>query len=308
MRRNQEEGLMSSELAYPGSVGPRVLIVGDSQIFGLGTNGRTLGKLAADKLGAAAVLDVSGVSKTVADTLADADQIRAFRPSVAVLCCGGTESLVHAGPVVQRLIERWAPPTWHGVNGLDPRPYYSRRLGRRIRQRITSRLKVAVKRVVVHGTGGQRRIPVDELRRDLQALLALLAETGCLSVFVSMWEADDRLFPRTGRAMAETQTVLAQCIAEHSHAILIDAWRALDYWGDFQEDHLHFNEVGHRRIAGLVVQAVLPATQADGTRERDSGARTVLAGAGLTTPPGPHPPGPLPGSAADRADRRADRV
>jgi hypothetical protein len=297
--------------SYADADGPRVLIVGDSQIFGLGTNGRTLGKLAAERLAATAVLDASGVSKTVGDALADADQIRAFGPSVAVLCCGGTESLVHAGPAVQRLVERWAPPTWHGVNGLDPRPYYSRRLRRRIRQRITSTLKVGVKHVVVRATGGQRRVPSKELERNLRALLALLDEIGCLSVFVSMWEIDERMFPRTGAAFAETQAVLEGCVAEQPGAKLVDAWHALNYWGDFQEDHLHFNETGHRRIAGLVVEAILSATEADGTR--GPGVRLVPAGAGVSPrsgrlPAEPHPAWPPPSSAARRAGHRADRA
>lgn len=280
--------------------GPRVLIVGDSQIFGLGTDGTTIGTVAAERVGATAVLDLSEVSKTVADAVADADRIRAFRPSVAVMCCGGTESLVHAGPFVQRLIERWAPPTWHGVNGLDPRPYYSNRLRRRIRQRITSGLKVGVKRIVIRATGGQRRIPADELRQSLEALLALLDEIDCLAVLVSMWRTDDRLFPRTGAAMAETQAILSDCVAGRLNAVLVDVWEELDYWSDFQADHLHFNETGHRRIGGLVAQAVQAAarspelvgrirrapapllTRMEGPRARP-GARSVAPPAGHPT-------------------------
>lgn len=234
---------MNAARAGAGSAVHRILIIGDSRIAGAGATGQTLGKLAAELIGAQAVLDISGSSKTVADTLADAEMIRAFAPTAAVMCCGGVESLVDVGPLVARLIP----------------------------QQITSTLKVAIKRAVVRVTGGQRRLPVDELRGSLRALLELLSEIDCHAMVVSTWEVDERLFPRTGAAMAETQEVLRDCAAASPGATLVNVWPVLDYWGDFQEDHLHLNEVGHLRVARLVARAIRAEV---GAADRPGGAKT----------------------------------
>jgi O-antigen/teichoic acid export membrane protein len=235
---------------------PKVMIIGDSWAAGLGV-AESYGKLVAADLGAMEVLDLSAVSKTTGDVLADADRIRAFAPDLAILYNGGTEGLVLPGPMMQRLIERWGPPSWRGLAGLEPRARYSSDPDKRRQQLRSSAVKKVVKRVALK-LGGRRRVPLEDYRNNLQALLTVLEEVGCENVFVSMFWIDPSLFPGTPEAMADTQTVLSETLAGRPRTVQVDIHEVLRYWDDFLDDNLHLNEVGHRRVA----DTLLPAARA----------------------------------------------
>ena len=68
---------------------------------------------------------------------ADANEILAFEPSIAILRRSATESLVNPGRVVVHyVIDHLAPATWHGMAGHALRPYYSRELSPKLWMRV----------------------------------------------------------------------------------------------------------------------------------------------------------------------------
>jgi lysophospholipase L1-like esterase len=242
---------------------PRVLIVGDSWIAGLAVApGKSFAHLVAAELGAEQVLDLSGVSKTTGQAVTqDADRIRAFAPTLAIICCGGTEALVHPGPLVRDALDRWGPPSWKGITGLEPRARYSTSVSRRVRQRSATLLKIVAKRAIIFLTGGKRRMPLAEWRRDLDALIALLAEVGCAMAFIGMWRVDDRMFPGTQAALDETHAELVEAVAGRDDAVLVHIREHLHYFDDFLKDNLHLTVDGHRRVAGLVLAGCRQLTE-----------------------------------------------
>jgi hypothetical protein len=179
-------------------------------------------------------------------------EIRQFGPTVAVICAGVSESMVHPGPSAQRVIERWAPESWHGVSGLQPRAYYSDKTLRRIRQKVTSEIKVAVKGGVIWLSKGRSRMSPEDFGRNLDALLDLFASLDCPTIVVGLWRTDERLFPRTNAAFARAQREIERSVDQHSAARLLAVRDKLDYWGDFLDDRFHLNDRGHRRVADLV--------------------------------------------------------
>jgi hypothetical protein len=248
---------------------PRIVIIGDSWAAGLGVRGESYGKLAAAELGAEHVLDLSAISKTVGDTLADAERIRAFAPDLAILFCGGTESLVLPGPVIQGFIERWGPRSWRGVAGLQPRAVFSEDPAKRRRQRIASNIRLLAKHIALR-FDGRRRVPLQVYRRDLPLLIDILEEMECAMAFVSMPWVDERLHPGSPAALAETQAVLEATLAGHRDAVLIDVHHVLDRWGDFLYDHMHLNRRGNHKVAELVLEASRPLLAARQTNTAKS--------------------------------------
>jgi len=53
-------------------------------------------------------------------------EIAAFAPEVALVCVGGADSLIFPAWTVQRLIDKYAPKEWQGVEGMMPLARYSR--------------------------------------------------------------------------------------------------------------------------------------------------------------------------------------
>ena len=191
-----------------GSSQRRLLIVADSSLSGLGQSGPPCWRLLADQLNADVLaIAVSGLS--LAEVMENHKaEITAFRPELAVVDSGGTEALVVPGARVQALIERYAPQSWHGVAGLETRARYSTQLRRRIKQRLESEVKVAVKRVLTKMTDRRPRIQLADFCEQFADLLVMLEGTGTKTLVLGMPSMPKRLFPGSEYTMRQIDGVL----------------------------------------------------------------------------------------------------
>ncbi len=220
---------------------------------------RTFGKLLARRLDAGSVLDLSEVSRTTLDTAEGfLEDIKRFRPTVAIVNVGGTDALVFPRPVFQRLIDRYAPPDWHGLTGLSPRVRFSSRVSRRVRQLVEQQVKVSLKWLLIHLFGGERRRPVEETERAAGVLMSTLAELGTFVICVGFAGADERLHPRSGAGLAGSSAILERLASSHPRAIYVPT-DSVRRWDDFFADRLHLNPGGHERVAQMVVERIIAA-------------------------------------------------
>ena len=72
----------------------------------------------------------------------------------------------------KKLMDRFAPKSWQGIEGLEPRPWFSGQRAERARQKTTMVAKLALKHVAVRATGGYRRVPPDQFAAALEQLMA----------------------------------------------------------------------------------------------------------------------------------------
>ncbi|MEJ7785198.1 MAG: SGNH/GDSL hydrolase family protein [Solirubrobacteraceae bacterium] len=255
----------------------RLLVLGSSIASGLGARGRPFPRLLAEALGDPPLLDLSKSGRMIDESLALTAEIAAFAPTLAVLQHGGAESVVHPGPFVDRLINRFAPSSWHGVAGLQPRAYYSRDPHRRRGQRRTSRLKVAIKRVAIPMSRGRPRMTSETFAVQLVELIAMLHGLGCDVVVLGVHPRDERLFPRS-QAVADRLDAVIRRIAETDPRIVfVDLVATLRCWEDYLEDRLHWNTDGHIRVTAAIVAAVTPLLHARDERNLTSADRHVRA-------------------------------
>lgn len=236
--------------------GPRVIVIGDSLIFGLGFNRRlAFGRLVADGLDFSALLNLSASARTPGETLElYAEAIVEFRPTVVVASIGASEAMVHPRIGLQRMIERYAPASWHGVAGLEPRAKFSDNRMERLRQKVQSALKVAVKWTLIRGTGGGPRVPLVRALPDARALLSLLEGTGAQIYLVGFPHAPALQFPGTEKSFRATEKAHQELAADRPSITYLSIADRLDYYGDFLGDRIHLGEAGHRRIADLVLE------------------------------------------------------
>ncbi len=257
----------------------RLLVLGSSIASGLGTRGRPFPQLLTETLGDPLLLDLSESSRLIDESLTMVDEIAAFAPTLAIIQHGSAESVVHPGPLVNRLINRYAPPTWHGVGGLYPRAYYSSDPRKQRRQRRISSLKVAVKRIVIPLSRGRSRMTPETFEKHLVKLIAILHSQDCDVVVLGMHRRDDRLFPRSAAAADRADAVIRRIAEADPRVVFVDVEATLRCWEDYLEDHIHWNAGGHARVTAAIATAVTPLLDARDERSPTSSARDAQAAA-----------------------------
>lgn len=229
----------------------RVAVVGSSHSVGLGVHGRSFAVRAAELLGAGETLQLSRSAQVVSEVGADTvDAVAAFAPGLVIVSYGAAEGHVHPSRLLQALLDRFAPASWRGPDGVEPRPYFSRRPARRLAQRLVSRAKVLVKRLLIGLTGGFHRLPAADFEAGLRDLLDRLGPAP--KVLVGLWPVDERLFPRSNPVLARNDAILRQVAAERDDVVYVDTADTVRRWDDFLDDHAHLNDAGHERVARLI--------------------------------------------------------
>jgi lysophospholipase L1-like esterase len=232
----------------------RIAVVGSSHSVGLGVHGRSFAVRAAELLGASETLQLSRSAQLVSQ--AGAETVRAvqdFEPSLVIVSYGAAEGHVHPSRLLQSVLDRFAPASWRGPDGIEPRPYFSRRTTRRLVQRAVSRTKVLVKRLLIALTGGFHRLNAADFEAGLRDLLDRLGPAP--KVLVGLWPVDERMFPRSNPVLARNDAILRTVAAERADAVYVDTAAVVRRWDDFLDDHAHLNDAGHNRVAALIAEA-----------------------------------------------------
>ena len=240
-------------------VQPRTAVLGDSVIAGLGVRGRSYARLVSEEVDSSALLQLARSTHTVVNAVGHLDKLRSFDPDLVIMSVGGSDGLVHAGMALQKLMDRFAPKSWQGIEGLEPRPWFSGQRAERLRQKTTMVAKLVLKHIAVRATGGYRRVPPEQFGVALEELMSGLDELNCLVVVVGLHLADERIWPRSNASGEQYTRLLQQAVDRHDCAVFVDPKPLLHSWDDFGVDHAHFNENGHRKIADGVLAALQTA-------------------------------------------------
>jgi hypothetical protein len=240
--------------------GPRTLVLGDSWVHGLSKGQGTMSRLLPAAVGASAVLDLSKISRVATDVVADhLPEIDAFGPDFALVAIGGADSLVFPAAWMQRLIDRFAPPDWHGREGLMPPAIQPRDRRKRIRQRIGVVGKAIIKQIMINVFGGRRRTPLDEFEAAARRILGLLAVHDATVVLVGCTYVDRLTFPRSTTNIKAAHAVLHRLAEEFPAALYVDAAGMVEEWTDYLPDRVHLTRDGHRRVTDGVLAAMTVA-------------------------------------------------
>lgn len=248
----------SSDTSGESAVGPRVALLGDSVIAGLGVRGRSYGMLVAESLGASHTLRLARSTHTIIDALTRVEKVRDYKPDLILVGVGGADGVVHASATLQKLVERFAPKSWQGVEGLEPRAYYVGTKWTRFRQRVTTIIKVTIKHIGVRMGDGYQRVPLDSFAPKLEELFLQLSEIGCPVIVCGISDSDPRYFPRTEAALVEYRKVMSAASARYDNFAYVDIRPPLKRWDDFISDHIHLNPTGHAKVAELILDESKP--------------------------------------------------
>jgi lysophospholipase L1-like esterase len=226
----------------------RVVVFGDSIADGLGARGRGFPVLVAERLGVE-LLNLSASACMVDTSVSVVGSCRSG--DLVVVMHGITEAIPRVLPA--RL--RWIPARWAGPARMDPRPYYSSRLGRRILERIDSAVRWRVKRLLMHGSTATLMTP-DDYARNLDLLLTAAASKATMVIVISGCQVNDRFYPHAQTALRRYSTITRESAGRHGVACA-DVSQALDRWRDFLADDFHPSSRGHEKLASVVLSAVI---------------------------------------------------
>jgi len=233
----------------------KVAILGGSSSLGLGVHGRSYAVRYAERLGDdVETVQLSRSAQTVAEVTPEMlARIRDFDPDVVILSFGAAEGHVHPSRFLQALLDRFAPKSWRGPAGMEPRPYYSRTRAKRLRQKLVSRSKIAVKRLIIGVSGGYHRLPSEVFEARLRELLDELGPA--TKVLMGLWRVDDHKFPRSNPVLQHNDGILRAVAAGRDDVRYVPTADAVHYWNDFLDDQAHLNDAGHDKIADLILRA-----------------------------------------------------
>jgi lysophospholipase L1-like esterase len=235
---------------------PRVAILGCSLASGLGVREKSVGRIAANQLGASKVLFKAKARQLIDDSVELLPRVLEFEPDLVVISTGNAEALVHPTRFVEQLLTRYGPKSWQGEVGLDARPYYSEDRSKQWRERITSVIKVIFKNVMIRLGGGYTRMSLADYVPHLERLLDTLTANGCAVVVVGTGDPHPLLFPGSRKSLARFDEAQQRIVAARPGVALVRTSVIIDLRTEVQADKAHPNVKGHEHLARAVVEAL----------------------------------------------------
>lgn len=225
----------------------RIGLMGDSIASGLGVRNKRYMDLVCAR-GGHELVDYS----LTGSTLRQSWQRYLERPdaglSTMIIAHGITEPIPR--PTKHSL--RHLPARWQRLGWMDPRPYYSSRLRRRLLERLESAIRWRVKNRLIAKSGYEVLEGLEDYLAVLDEVARTLTARGVNVVLLEPTSIDERYFPGASVKQLEYWAGALQ-VAGVRH---VRTRPVLREWHDYLADHFHPNDAGHEKLAQLVLAEV----------------------------------------------------
>lgn len=223
-----------------------LLLMGDSIAAGLGVSDDKYGRILSKELDVSLV-DISASARPISESerLLPSD-LRGI--GVVIIAHGITEAILR--PSERSLA--FVPMRWRRAGWLDPRPYYSTRLLRRFGQRVESSVRWRVKRLLLSRCSPGQMMDLPAYTATLRRIKVKMRAAGVRIIVLGPPELDERFFPGS-----PAQLALYAKAAEDEGVEYVSLTGVLHKWDDYFADHFHPNGRGHRKIADVILHALL---------------------------------------------------
>lgn len=262
---------------------PRIAVLGDSLASGLGVREHSYGRMLAKDLEAEAILFKAKARRMVDECTELVPRLEKFGPDLVLISTGTSEGFVHPTKIIEELLTRYGPKSWQGDVGLDARPYYSKDRRKRVREVISTLVKVAFKNVVIRLGGGYSRMSADEYRVAFARFLDAMVEKGWPVLVAGIGYPSSLLYPGSRKNLEIFDRIQLEEAARRPGVVVIRVQDVIDFSRDTQSDGCHPTVEGHRKLADahLAVLDVVARpevevpgqTRADDVRTRAVGVR-----------------------------------
>ena len=240
--------------------GIRIVILGDSIAAGLGVKGACYGDLISEVfIRAGKSVELRNLAHTgfqISDSLLLLPEVKTFAPDFVIIAHGITEAIIRPVPSSMRFI----PGRWRQLGWLDPRPFFSRRLWKRIYHQTESSLRWRIKVHLIKTYGGFTLTSADEFQHILsETVEMLLQQTSANIILLTQTGVDERFYPGSLSSLNLYRQCMENIVSgsRTEKVRLCNVTHLLREWSDYFEDHFHPNVAGHAKIAEAIY-AILP--------------------------------------------------
>lgn len=236
-----------------------IAFTGDSITHGLGVVGHTYSDLMGSLL-SATVINFAKSAMPIAEAKGMLDDIVGCNADYIVFSHLTVEAVIRPKPSALK----YMPARWRRTGWMDPRPYFSRKLTKRVPQKVESFVRWQTKNMLIRFFQGTTIASESEYAADLRFMLTgLLERTKAKIIVLSHFGIDDRYFPGSTASMEKLSVRAWEVVEQLKSPRLIwtDVSSICDRWSDYFADHFHPNKTGHEKIANRLAEIIAAASR-----------------------------------------------
>lgn len=231
-----------------------ICVLGDSIALGLGVKGNPFASILAYKLE-----KYTGNPVQVHNLAKNGGQITESIQRLTDQILKNTDYLIVAHGVTEAILRpkpnamKWMPIRWRTPGWMDPRPYYSSQIWKRILQHTESSVRWRVKNLLMRMWGSAPWMEVEDFKKEIEDLTFRALESGTKHViFMGGSWIDERFFPGSQSSLDRYATAVNEFVetcdaTDRVH--FCNPRSALLKWADYFPDHFHPSHSGHEKIA-----------------------------------------------------------
>ncbi len=238
-----------------------IIGIGDSITEGLGVKGESYGEIVSSKV--ERVFDIrcnyinyAGSAMQISDSIKYENEIINVKPDLIFIMHGITEAIIRPkNTSLKYLPSRWKRPGW-----LDPRPYYSNKLYKRIIQKLESSMRWRTKVLLTNIDKGITWKSKESFQEELHVFIDdLLEKTHAKIILISHCNIDEKFYPGSYTSLEEFKNIVKKekDLYENDRVHFCDISHYLNKWENYFLDHFHPNPNGHKKIANHIFQLIL---------------------------------------------------
>lgn len=179
------------------------------------------------------------------------EQLNDYNPDIVLIFYGNVEAIYR--PIINKksLIYKLMPKKHKKhFSMIDPRPFYSRKIIKKVFQKMDSLYRFCLKRYFIKKYGTYQILEINVFKEIYEKVLSELVSNKKKIFCVSTVRIDDYYFPESSKALGEYRDVIKN-LSENFNCQYINLydWQLKFSWPEiFGDDHFHPNEKGYELI------------------------------------------------------------
>lgn len=254
----------------------KYILLGDSITEGIGGRRENYAQVIAQE-NQAVVCNMSLTGSTVEYIGQLLEKIKDEKPTVIVIMYGSVDVQFRPNMEKNRFhVVSMLPRHYREIKGiLNPRPYYSSHLLKRIVHHVDNIARAMLKKIVVATQGYHQYYSVEAFQKCYQEQLnKLVSEVPEARIIcVSTVPVDESIYPGTNREYQHANAIIQQIANDYKQACYVDVYTPLQRlvkkqgWNAaFFQDHFHPNSGGYL----IIGQAIANAAKEDNYERLDA--------------------------------------
>ncbi len=230
----------------------KIAIFGDSISQGIGKQKKNYAETLKNKLGYenVEIFNFAYTGTTIKYLFENIDSF-GFEYDVAIIAYGNVDAMLRPNVNHKPNFYKYIPRRYKQNGMLNPRPYYSQKLYKKIYQHIDSFFRTLLNKVLLKVQGGKPWVSLEEFYDLYGKCISRLSDNNCKIIAMSTVQVPEKYFPGTNDNFVLYNEKI-HLLAMENGCSYIDLYNKLDKMKYFYDDGYHPNELGYNLIAEMI--------------------------------------------------------